>query len=90
MGIASLVCGILSLLFALVGGAGLKFVGILLGIAGIVLGVLGKKDEKQKGIATAGFVISIIGAALSLIFWIACVSCLSAAGKAAKEIESLF
>lgn len=76
MGIASLVLGILSILLALF-AAGYQWAGILFGIVGIVLGVLGRKDSAQRGIATAGLACSITGIVLSIILFIACVACVA-------------
>lgn len=50
-------------------------VGVVLSIIGIVLGVTARK-EQASGIATAGFVLSIISLALTSIVLIACVACL--------------
>lgn len=73
MAVASLVLGIVAIV---AGFFGLGFpVGALCGIVGIVLGVLGKKNVEKAGIAKAGFICSIIGTVLSLLFFIACASC---------------
>ncbi len=77
MGVASLVLGIISI----VGGAfGLGILTLVCGIVGIILGALGRKDPEKAGMANAGLVLSIIGSALSLVVWIACAACISAAG----------
>ena len=69
MGIASLVLGIVSIAFIFMPwSAGL---GVLIGAAGIVLAVLARKNG-EKGIATAGLVCSIVGAAICGIMYIAC------------------
>ncbi len=81
MGIAALVLGIVSLLLSLFGGGVL---GVISSIVGIILGILGRKDEKQKGMATAGLVCSIIALILGLIVWIACASIIGAAAAAAN------
>ena len=78
MAVASLVLGIVSIVFSFIPAVDL-FGGIL-GIVGIVLGALGRKSPDKKGMATAGLVCSIIGTVLCLIFYIACVGC--AAGTA--------
>lgn len=72
MAVASLVLGICALAFPFVG---LGWLSTLLGIVGIVLGALGKKNVEKKGMATAGIVMSIIAVALGLISWIACAAC---------------
>ncbi len=61
MGIASLVCGIITLVLAVFSASGLGVVGVILGIIGIILGALGRKDPLQHGTATAGLITSIIG-----------------------------
>lgn len=82
MAVASLVLGIVALVIS-VFFAGLNWLGIIIGIIGIILGALGKKDEEKKGLATAGLVMSIIAVALGLIFWIACAACVGAIGSLA-------
>ena len=76
MGIASLVLGIVSLVcgFFL---AGFQWVGAIVGLIGIILGALGRKNPEQKGVSTAGLVCSIIGFVLCIILYIACVACVS-------------
>lgn len=73
MGVASLVLGILSLVIGVFSAGSLGWLGGIIGIIGIVLGALGKKNENQKGLATAGLVCSIIGTILCLIMYIACI-----------------
>lgn len=75
MAVASLVLGILSIIFSFFGG--INLIGAILGIIGIVLGTLGRKDESKKGLATGGMVCSIIGTILCVIFYIACAACLA-------------
>ena len=78
MGIVSLILGILATvfgIFCLVPGISYYgWIGIVLGVAGIVLAALANKKEK-KGINTAGLVLSIIGTVLCAILFIACVAC---------------
>lgn len=76
MGVASLVLGIIALVWSLFGGT---FLSALVGIIGIILGAVAKK-QAPSGVATAGLVLSIIATVLSLIFWIACAACIGAAG----------
>lgn len=76
MGVASLVLGIISVVIA----AFFSYIGwlaVILGVGGIVLGAVGRKNGKG-GVATAGMVLSIIGVALGMIFWIACAICAAA------------
>ena len=71
LGGASLVLGIVSIVFSVFSAGTLSAV---LGIVGIVLGALARKNHPD-GIATAGLVCSIIGTILSLLIVIACVGC---------------
>lgn len=74
LAIASLVLGILSLLFIFFGYGAL--LGILFGIAGIITGIMSRK-ESSSGMATAGIVMSIIGLAFCVVAFIACVACVA-------------
>ncbi len=73
MGVASLVLGIIALVFGLF-IPGLQWVGAIVGLIGIILGAMGRKNPEKKGIATAGMVCSIIGFVLCVIFYLACVA----------------
>jgi hypothetical protein len=80
MGVASLVLGIISLVWALLAALfGGTWISALIGVIGIILGAVAKK-QAPSGVATAGLVLSIIATILSLIFWIACAACIGAAG----------
>lgn len=81
MAVASLILGIVSIVCSFFGG--LSWIGIITGIVGIILGVKGKKDPEKKGMATAGFVCSVIGLILCVIVFIACFACVSALGGSA-------
>jgi len=72
MAVASLVLGICSLVFPFIG---LGWLSVIVGIVGVILGALGRKNPEKKGMATAGLVMSVISIALGLIMWIACVAC---------------
>ena len=76
MAVAGLVLGICSI------GFGLFFwwLGLILGIIGVVLASMAKKEAPQNGMATGGFVCSIIGIALNLVYFVACAACLGAIG----------
>ena len=80
MGIAGLVLGIISVV---IGGfiPSVGWLGLIVGIVGIILAAIACKKEK-KGINTAGLVLSIIGTALCLVFWIACALCAATVGTA--------
>ncbi len=88
MAIASLILGIVSILLGLI-FSGWGWMGAICGIVGIILAVLGKKgNPEQKGLCTAGLVLSIIGTALSVVLWIACMACAKAVNDAADSILS--
>lgn len=81
MGVASLILGIIALILSIF-GTGFQWVGAIVGLIGIILGALGRKDPEKKGIATAGLVCSIIGFVFSIILFIACAACVSGLGAA--------
>ena len=62
-GIASLVLGIISILFILI-----PLIGLICGILGIIFSVKQRKTFSN-GVSTAGLVLSIIGTSMSFIFW---------------------
>ena len=70
MGVASLVLGIISVVMAVL-FSGFGWLAAILGVIGIVLGSSARK-KGEKGVATAGFVLSIIGLVLGLLMYIAC------------------
>lgn len=74
MAIASLVLGIISIVWSTF-GMSIGWLGAIIGIVGIVTGAIGRKDEAHRGMATAGLVCSIIGAALCLLGYVACAAC---------------
>lgn len=73
--VASLVLGIVSLVFIFTGQGAL--IGIVAGIVGLILGISARK-ERPSGMATAGIVLSIIGLALCVISFLACIACVGA------------
>ena len=83
MAVASLVLGILGLVFSFFSLGILGSFGIILGILGIIFGAIGRKKPENKGIATAGFVISIICVAINVIVLVACVGVFAVAATAA-------
>ena len=81
MAVASMVLGIIGLVFPFIG---LYPIGFVCAIVGLILGILAKKKEPS-GKATAGIVMSIISLALCTIVTIACVACASAVSNAINE-----
>lgn len=78
MAVASLVLGIIALVISIFSGGSLGVVGIICVVLGLIFGIVGRKDEAKKGLATAGVVCSLIGLLLGLILMIACVGCAAA------------
>lgn len=76
--IASLVLGILALVWTVVGWSAL--VGIVLAVVGLYLGINSKKESGPSGMATAGQVTSIIALVLYALSVVACIACAGAAG----------
>ena len=75
LGVASLVLGILSIIFIFV----VQWIGLILGIIGIVLAVNARKNNPS-GVATAGLVLSIVGTVFCALGFIACAACVAAIG----------
>lgn len=75
MGVASLVLGIISIIIGLFSGGGLGWLGAVAGIIGIILGVQGKKKAEYQGVSSAGLICSIIGTALCMLMYVACIAC---------------
>ncbi len=84
MAIASLVLGIVSVALCWLGYWAI--LALACGVVGIILAVKGRKSNVQKGLATAGLVLSIIGTALSGILFV-CVIC--AAATVTSAINSI-
>jgi hypothetical protein len=80
MALVGLILGILSLV-----GGSVPVVNTfpmwLLGIAGIIVSSIARKKKKSLT-ATVGLILSIIGTALALSVWVACLTCAGAAGLA--------
>ncbi len=62
--ITALILGIVSFVFSCIG-----LIAFPSGIIGLILGILGRKSESAKGMATTGIVFSILGI-LGAILWI--------------------
>lgn len=82
MAVASLVLGIISVVFPFIG---LGIIGLLTGIVGLILAIVAKK-KNPSGMATAGLVLSIIGISITLLVLVACAACV---GNAACALSSL-
>lgn len=77
MAIACLVLGIIGLIVALfVNGP----VGFVLGIIGLVLASVSKKQGFVGGMRTAGFVLSLLAVILGAIMLVACIACAGTIG----------
>jgi len=87
MAIAALVLGIVSTAWIIIPLP--WWIGVICGVLGLILSIMGKKQNpEKKGICTAGLVLSIIGLALNLIFFIACTACTKAATSAIESAAS--
>jgi hypothetical protein len=88
VGVAALVLGILATVSSLTGF--LFFIGVPLGIVGLILGIVARKNAVQNnqptGMATAGLVLGIIGLALGVLMWILCAGIFAASKKMADEV----
>jgi hypothetical protein len=80
MALAGLIFGILSLVGGSIPGVN-AFPMWLLGIVGIIISSIARKKEKSV-MATIGLILSVIGTALALSVWVACIACVGAAGLA--------
>lgn len=72
LAIASLVCGIVSVVFTFI----ITWIGLVAGVLAIIFSVMGRKkvEAGKTGFCTAGLVLGIVGTALSVVF-IACALC---------------
>ncbi len=86
MAVVALVFGIISIVLSFCGYG--SFVGLVLGIVGIILAAKARKAEPS-GVATAGLVLCIIGTVLSGILAVACVICAGCIGAAANDAEAM-
>ena len=71
MAIGALILGIVAILYAFIPLAGL-YVGMGISAVAVVLGVLGRKGETGKGMATGGLVLGIIALVLNVTFLLVC------------------
>lgn len=74
--IGGLVCGVVSLVFLLIGLFVwvMCFVGLAVGVVGLILSVMARK-EMPSTMATAGLITSIIGVALCGLIGVSCAIC---------------
>lgn len=85
----SLICGIVSLVAAIVFGwtTFLALAGLVVGIVGVILAVNAKKQGNTSGMQTAGLVLSIIGACISGIVFVACIACICISGAVVDSLD---
>ena len=73
MAAGSLVLGIISLVMAfIIPGSAVKWIGAVVALIGIILGVQGRKNPEKRGLATGGMVCSIIGFICCIIVVLFC------------------
>ncbi len=93
MAIASLVLGIVGLVFTLLSAGFLGLVGVICGIVGVILGAMAR-NQGQGNMAVAGLVLSIIALALGGVTFIACgcPACMAACAiaDAANQLQGLY
>ncbi len=75
---ASLVCGIVAVVFWFFGPGAL--VSAILGVVGLVLASNSKKAGFDGGLRTAGFVLSLLGVIFGSVVFIGCIACAGALG----------
>lgn len=83
MAIAALVLGICSIVFDFF----IWWLGLILGVVGVILGAAAKKQTPENGMATAGLVCSIIGVALGLVTLVACAACIGSLGAIGNSLS---
>ena len=84
LAIVSLILGIAAIIF----GCCVTYVGIALGIGGIICSVMSKKKQKS-GMATAGLVCSIIGIVFAVIWIVGSVAILGWLASQGYDVSSL-
>ena len=80
MGIASFVLGIISVFCCLLSLFGFSWAAVITGTVGIVFGVIARKNGEGK-LATAGFVLSIVGTSIGLLVLLLVVAAVMWAGS---------
>ena len=86
LAIVSLVAGILAIVMACC----VTYVGIVLGIVGIVCAVMSKKNNGKSGMATAGLICSIVGIVLAIIMIILAYAGLALLSEAGIDYSSFY
>lgn len=81
MAIASLVCGIVGVVFFFFGLS--TIISLILGILGVIFAGQAKKKGNTTGMRTAGFIVSLVSLIGGAIIFICVVSCAGAIGCAA-------
>ena len=98
LAIAGLVLGLVGIVFTFIPVVALSWVGLICAIVGLVLSIKAQKDSvamtgQKNGMATAGFILSIISlviAVIGIIVAIAAVACITTAvGVGAGELNDL-
>src|SRR5271157_5264805 len=89
MAIASLILGIVAIVFAFI--PFINFIAPIFGIVGIILGAIALKNLKAAnqptGTAAGGLVVSIIGTVLSVLIWAACAACIGGSRSILEQIQ---
>ena len=78
--IGSLICGIVSVVFWFFGVTAI--LSLIIGIVGMVLASMAKKQGFSGGMQTAGFVLSLLGVIFGAIIFVSCVVCAGVLGAA--------
>ena len=82
MSIASLVFGILGICLTLFSAGALGIVGLICGIAGIILGALSKKYKSSyPKLGSVGFYLSLCSAILGIVLFAACTAIVAAIAR---------
>lgn len=90
---ASLVLGIISLIVLIIGFAfpgASHFVGVVLSIIGLVLGIQAKKEDPENGQAKAGVVINIVGLILNALVFISCALCFGSLACMGDDVMRIY
>jgi tRNA_anti-like len=87
LGVAALVLGIIGTLFSLI--PGLFWIGCILGLIALVLGIFGRKAAvaagQPAGTATAGMVLGIVGLIIGVLMWVLCSMMISGAKRGIED-----